>query len=138
MTTGNPFSRALFGWLPPRARGADRAAFLEHWDALEALVIAVYRAGAARPPDEADYAAIAGWFAEAYPRFRTALAAHWPATRAAGEPVTSDPFAALLGRPSAAAFVGDWAAMQQLPAAREALNRWLLGAGDTTRPTTPT
>jgi hypothetical protein len=37
-----------------------------------------------------------------------------------------DPFARLLAAGAARDFAGNWAAMQTLPAAREALNRWLM------------
>lgn len=137
MATGNPFSRALLRRLPTDASSAERAAFVARWDALEALVIAVYRECEATDDDEAAYTALRGWFAAAYPRVASALAPQWSGTRAGGRAVAEDPFTALFDRPSAAAFVGDWDAMQRLPAAREAVNRWLLDAGSHAGGATP-
>lgn len=135
MTAVNPVSRALLGRLSPGAAQAERAAFVARWDRVEALVVAVYRADEAAAEDEAVYVDLRGWFADAYPRCAPDLEAHWRAVRAGdgdGHPA-DDPFVALLARPSAASFAGDWDAMRLLPAAREAVNRWLLsevGDGD--------
>lgn len=135
MTAGNPVSRALLDRLAPGAAHAERAAFVARWDRVEALVIGVYRAGGAEPEDEASFAELARWFAGAYPRHAGAIEPHWRAARVGGDAVTEDPFAALLARPTAAAFAGDWDAMRRLPAAREAVNRWLLdGDGDDATP----
>jgi hypothetical protein len=50
----------------------------------------------------------------------------WRQTSRGGKPCEDDPFAFLLTPESAAGFVGSWAHMQALPAAREALNRLVL------------
>ncbi len=57
-----------------------------------------------------------------YPAHRPLFEAHWAETDV-------DPFEAVLDRRSAAAFVGDWAGMQTLPTARQAINLGLLDLG---------
>jgi hypothetical protein len=149
MTSQNPFTHYLRTRLA-KAKAGDRdpartaaviaaERFATFWDDVETLVIQVYRAKAARPVELRDWDDLRACFDESYAPVATALAAHWPGTRAAGKPVTADPYRAIASRPTAAAFVGDWLAMQLLPAAREALNRHLIDLGaeadtDATRP----
>lgn len=118
----NPFTQSLTRALADPALDV----FVAGWDGLEALVVRVYRAGAATPADEAAWADLRPALAAAYPAWAQSLASHWPLTRAGGQPVTADPFARLMAFARAAEIVGDWAAMQTLPAAREALNRMLV------------
>jgi hypothetical protein len=120
----NPFTASLVA----RIQDPPLAAFVEAWDALEALIVRVYRAGAASGGDEAEHRRLRAWLAARYPERRDALAAYWPLARIGRRPAGSDPFAALLAVESASGFVDNWAALQTLPAAREALNRWLLSA----------
>jgi hypothetical protein len=100
--------------------------FVADWDALEALVIRIYRGGAANHQTERYFARLQRRLRRGYPPLRVALSAYWPAMRAGGEPVGEDPFRALLGIRRAAELVENWRAMQLLPAARQALNEWLL------------
>lgn len=128
----NPFTAELLARLAER-RAVDAAAlapFVAAWDRLEALVIDVYRAGRAGRADEAAWAALRPSLAAAYDGIAAPLAAHWPRVRAGGRPCATDPFRTLLETPSAAAFVGNRAAMQTLPAAREALNRLLVARAE--------
>ena len=118
----NPFTQSLTRALADPALDA----FVTRWDALEALVVRVYRGGAASPADEAEWVTLRPALVSAYPVWSSALAPHWPQTRAGGQPVTADPFVRLMAFARAADIVGDWAAMQTLPAAREALNRMLV------------
>lgn len=118
----NPFTRSLA--LELRDLDADR--LIAAWDALEALMVSVYRAGAVTAADEAAWRAAAAAARAELPAWAAALAPHWAETRAGGQPVTADPFARLAAIGQAADIVGNWAAMQNLPAAREALNRMLV------------
>lgn len=88
-------------------------------------MIRVYRAGAATSGDEATYSRDRNWLLERYPRWQTALTPYWQRTTIDGELVVEDPFEMLLSVRQAHRFVDNWAAMQTLPAAREALNEWL-------------
>jgi hypothetical protein len=118
----NPFTKAIAAALRQR----KLASFITHWDAVEALVIRVYRGKAATDADVAEYAALKLRAGEAYLALRTSLDPLWRQANVGGAAAAEDPFDALLSRPSATAFVNDWAAMQALPAAREALNRLVL------------
>lgn len=128
MSTANPFTRALRRRRVPARDPVAGAldSFIEHWDALEALVIAVYRAGRADAADEAAWARLRAWLGRHYPDLEPALAAQWPGLRSGGRPLAEDPFRALIAIPRATALVGNRPALELLPAAREALNRHLL------------
>jgi hypothetical protein len=115
----NPFTRFLSRY----QRDESLQSFISDWDKLEALAISVYKAGRATDEDERAYGALLHRLTELYVVWREPLARHWPNALVAGEQATSDPFASLLGAGSATAFVTNWAALQQLPAAREAINR---------------
>jgi hypothetical protein len=118
----NPYTHFL-GHRLPRGSLAD---FIGRWDRLEELVIAVYKSGAATPADAEHFATLREWLGRRYPRFEQALRPHWQVSTVGGRPAETDPFAALLAYRSAADLVGEWRAMQLLPAAREALNRLLM------------
>jgi ABC-type glycerol-3-phosphate transport system substrate-binding protein len=120
----NPFTRFL------RSRQSSAPAeldeFVTRWDALESLVINTYRAGRADAETEAAYAEIRTWLTRHYPAWVEILAPFWREALEAGKPPATDPFARLFAPATASAFVGNRALMQALPAAREALNRYLL------------
>jgi hypothetical protein len=115
----NPFTRFLFGQRSDR-RLAD---FIANWDALEALVIRVFKGKMATAVDQAEFARLQDDLNRQYPQWRAALAPLWAEALVGGVRPSSDPFADLLDVQTAADFVGNWAAMQRLPAAREALNK---------------
>lgn len=120
----NPFTRFLRQW----ASDKDLNTFVEHCDALEALVIRVYRQGSAAPADEAEYQALRRWLRANYASWKRPLRPYLPQTEDSDGDV-ADPFLALLRAEHASAFVDNWGMMQQLPAAREALNRLVLQRG---------
>lgn len=119
----NPFTRFLRQWTQGNA---DLDDLVEQCDALESLVIRVYKAGAATAADEAQYQTIRRWMRENYPAWQDVLRPFWQQAQVAGRPAADDPFLRLTAPESASAFVGDWQAMQMLPAAREALNRLVI------------
>jgi hypothetical protein len=125
----NPFSKFLLSLLPAN-RQAQVDALIDCWDALESLVIRVYQQGYVAPADMEEYAELRSWLQAHYPVHEATLRRHWPATLEAGHPPASDPFVRLFTPTSAEAFVGNWPALQALPAAREALNRYLLELED--------
>ncbi len=118
----NPFTRFLSQW----AADDSFAAFVAAWDRLERVVVGVYRQKMDATEAGAEYAAVWPGLRQSYPRWEAALRPYWQATRAAGELTHSDPFALLLALDGPAAIPGDWRAMQHLPAAREAINCYLL------------
>lgn len=121
----NPFSSFLGQW--SSNKGFEE--FVSYWDGLESIVVRVYRRKTT--PDEvaADFERIWPWLRNAYPEWQQQLLPYWQATKAAGEPTETDPFALLLGFSSPNDILGDWRAMQHLPAAREAINRLLQDEG---------
>ena len=102
------------------------AQFVAHWDNLEELVIRVYRAQQATPDDGAAFSVLQRALLDHYPHWQDALHPYWRQARVGGEPAQEDPFAALLRVGQPQDFVGNWQAMQTLPAARQALNEWLM------------
>ena len=119
----NPFTRFLRQWL---RNDRDLGLLIEHWDALEALIIRVYRQGEATPADEAEYQALRRWMEANYGAWAGPLRPLWQETEVAGAPAEQDPFLRLIAARAAADYVGDWNSLQHLPAAREALNRLIL------------
>ncbi len=120
----NPFTRYLRSQHPDDASDFD--AFVTHWDALESLIINTYRSGVVDTETEEAYTQLRSWLAAHYPRWATSLAPLWQAAREAGGAPPSDPFARLIAPESATHFIGNRHAMQALPPAREAINRYLL------------
>ena len=115
----NPFSRYLRQWLPDRRLDE----FVAQWDALEALVVRVYKEEGATAADMAEFDRLRPWLQSRYPDFKAQLRPFWQQAMVAGERTAADPFKRLLSAADASAFVGDWTNLQFLPAAREALNR---------------
>lgn len=118
----NIFTRFLSGGL----QDGRLEEWISHWDVLEALVVRVYKGKGATAEDEGEYGRIRPWLQENYSQWQVALKPHWQVALVAGKPAKVDPFERLMRAERAADFVGDWEAMQVLPAAREALNRLLL------------
>jgi hypothetical protein len=119
----NPFTRFLVQLLPKE--DSSLQAFVHHWDALEALVIRVYRSAMVETADEEEYQELFTWLQENYVHWQDHLQPYWQETKVGGQITAQDPFLRLITVRQAADFVGDWAAMQHLPAAREALNRYI-------------
>src|SRR5690606_37632933 len=119
----NRFTRFLRQWLGDEE---DLDLLIQHLDALEALVIRVYKGGVATPADEAEYGKIRLWLQEHYPAWPDEMRPYWQQAVVGGRPATEDPVLRVLQATAAADLVDDWEAMQNLPAVREALNRLVL------------
>lgn len=119
----NPFTRFLTQWTNNRP---DLAEFIHHWDALEALAIGVYKAGKATAEDDQIYLSAQSHMQTNYPKISKQLKPFWEKSEVGGELDHADPFEYLFQYESAAGFIGNWAALQHLPAAREALNGYLV------------
>ncbi len=120
----NPFTKSIAAAL----RSRSISTFVRDWDALEALVIRVYRARAATSADAAEYATLNTQLIPLHSGLAAKLGPLWQAAMMGGAPTAEDPFALLLAAANAEAFVGNWRAMQALAASREALNRLILEA----------
>jgi hypothetical protein len=118
----NPFSKYLRQFYSDR----DFDAFVAKWDVLEAVVVGVYREKLTLAAAQPDYETVWPWLRGVYPQWEPVLRPYWKQTSAAGEPTRVDPFQLLLDLPALEAIAGNWTAMQHLPAAREAINRYLL------------
>jgi hypothetical protein len=118
----NPFTRFLSQFMPDH----DLDQFVAAWDGLEQLVIRVYKAQHATAEDEREFGTLQDQLRSSYPQWATQLRPFWQATLVGGKLAQRDPFERLFSAESAAAFVDDWDAMQHLPAAREALNRFIV------------
>jgi hypothetical protein len=120
----NPFTKSIAAAL----RSRSISMFVRRWDALEALVIRVYRAGAAASADAAEYASLNGQLRPLHKDLTAKLEPLWRNALMSGAPANEDPFALLLAPSDASGFVDNWRAMQALAAARESLNRLILEA----------
>jgi hypothetical protein len=113
----NPYSRHLRQLLPEDQQQQVEDLFRQ-WDALEALIVRVYRNRCADDQDEAAYAKLRAWFGQGHGRLDAAIDQADQRTRgAAGN---------LLSQASAAEFVDNWSAVRQLATVREALNLALM------------
>lgn len=117
----NPYTRHL---LETSGR-LELRSLVEAWDALEALVIRIYRASDAGPEEETEFQVLRHLLARELAIWGASLEPLWPGATIAGQPAERNPFEEILTRPTASAFVRDWGAMQTLPAARQALNSFL-------------
>ncbi|MCO5186398.1 MAG: hypothetical protein M9918_24935 [Anaerolineae bacterium] len=118
----NPFTQFLAQFLPSH----DLDVFVAYWDQLEALIIRVYKTQRVSSDDERLYVSVRAQLQKGYARWQKQLDPFWRAALVNGSSAERDPFVYLFSAESAAAFIGDWTAMQQLPAAREALNRFIV------------
>jgi hypothetical protein len=111
--------------LARRTKDRHLQEFVSQWDRLEALVISIYRINVAAAEDEVAYRKLKDWLRKGYPHWQQALRTHWQVTRVGGDVILEDPFLKILAVQDASVFIGNWAAMQTLPSAREALNNYL-------------
>ena len=124
----NPFSRFLRQFLRP---DHDIQLFIAHWDRLETLVIQVYKEQQVTKAQKTIFAASWPWLRMHYTTWQAELAPYWPDALVGGQPAPQDPFLRLLAADRPEAFLDDWVALQNLPAAREALNRYLVASDET-------
>lgn len=117
----NPFTHFLNQWFGD----TDFDAFITHWDELEQLVVAVYRQKLPVSAAQLTFERVWPWLRQHYGRWEAVLRPYWQQTRAAGATTQVDPFALLIQLESPEAILDNWHAMQHLPAAREALNRYI-------------
>ena len=118
----NPFTKFLSQW----SRNKSFATFVARWDTAEQLMVQVYRKKRTAVQMEAQFAETWGWLREHYPQWSERLRPFWQQTKAAGEATKVDPFQLILDMQHPQAILGDWHAMQHLPAAREAINQFIL------------
>lgn len=102
------------------------AEFVSLWDELEHLIISVYRAKRVEPNEAARFSELVAVIRQKIGPLQGPLKPYWQATRVKGNLLEEDPFEFLLSLPGAETILDNWTAMQLLPAAREALNLYLL------------
>lgn len=122
----NIFSRFLGQWT------ADRSlhTFLSHWDVVEGTAVETYREKKVDPAAAVRYQNSRAWLLENYELFAVQLKPLWQKSLVAGSADHHDPFLFLLAVEDPAGFLDNWAALQHLPAAREALNQLILISGE--------
>ena len=118
----NPFTRFLTGDLVDESL----IEFIGYWDRVEALVISIYKNDAAAARDEREFEKVWKWLNRHYSGWESILRPYWNQSKGGERNGREDPFARLLAIGSAAEIVGNWALMQALPEAREALNLFVL------------
>lgn len=94
-------------------------------------MVGVYREK--MPPEMAarEFQRVWPWLRQHYGEWEAALRPYWQQTKAAGAPTRTDPFLLLLAIEQPRDIAGEWNAMQHLPAAREALNRFIVEQSNT-------
>lgn len=101
------------------------AELVRWWDPFEAAVIHVYKTGTVLEEDRILLMAAREEINQQYDRWQKTLQPYWQDLLIEGKPVNSDPFRQLLAFDRPESFLDNWAAMQTLPVAREAINRFL-------------
>lgn len=122
----NPFTKFLNQW----SSNKPFEDFIIQWDTLEMIVVKVYREKMTLEEARPFFDKTWPWLRKNYQRWEGDLRPYWQQTKAAGETTKTDPFQMLIDLPTPEAILGNWSAMQHLPAAREALNQYLLRLGD--------
>ncbi len=118
----NPFSKFLRQW----SKNSDLEAFVSYWDRLEFVMVQVHRRKTAVSDAEAEFAEVWGWLRQHYGEWEGELRPFWQQIKAASELTKTDPFQMLLDIQTPTNILGNWIAMQHLPASREALNQFTL------------
>jgi hypothetical protein len=113
-------------YLSRHIKNRELQQFIACWDAVEALVITVFKSKTVTPDDEQNYWELRTWLVAHYPQWQAELALLWRETQVGGERAPEDPFQRVFQPQVAADFRDDWVAMQNLAAAREALNKLIL------------
>jgi hypothetical protein len=125
----NPFTRSLLR----EVNDKELADWVQGWDELETMVVEIYRTRHADREQSRTYDRLRRDLTARYRSWQQELTPHWRGLKAGGTPVTDDPFQALLAEAEAASFVDNWRAMEILPAAREALNSYLIARIESAR-----
>jgi hypothetical protein len=118
----NPYTRSLL----VNIQYPELERFVGLWDAFESLAIEVYRRGDCTQDDSRDYRRLAADLRSTYPDWEEALAPYWQASRIKGEGEIRNPFTALLEIEECSLWISNQGSLKLLPAAREAINRFLL------------
>lgn len=100
--------------------------WVERWDELEKLAIEIYRRQRVGWWDKRRYRRLRSRLKFEYRGWRDQLTPYWQRQTAGGKPRLADPFISLLTIERAEDLVDNWQALQLLPAAREALNDYLV------------
>ncbi len=101
-------------------------AWVERWDRLGRMFLAVYRSGLVSSEQREEYRGLREILRRDYKAWQAELSRYWRVVCIAGEQLEEDPFMVLTSSTELSVEDVDWAAVQKLPAAREALNSFLL------------
>ena len=102
--------------------------FAANWEILEELVADVYAKGQVDPKDRDLFGSLKLALKRYYRSLAEELQPFWQQVKVAGRALTKDPFAELLDTPGLTTLITNWEVMEQVPAAREALNLILVTA----------
>ena len=120
----NPFTRFLSQWLEDR----QLKEFVTYWDSLEVMMVGVYRQKVSTGIAESEFVRIWSWLRQHYDKWEPLLRPYWQRTEVGGQRIQCDPFRLLITIKHPTDILDNWVAMQHLPAAREALNQFVLAA----------
>lgn len=118
----NPVTQGIL----KRIQDPDLRRFVEDWDRLERLVIDVYKSRQSSTEIHALHHQVKNRLERDFPRYQAALEPYWHKIRVEGVLLTEDPFRFVLRVAQPEGWIDNWPIMQQLPAAREALNHYLM------------
>lgn len=113
-------------FLTQRNKNKQLAQLVTQWDRLEILVITVFKSKQVTDEDRETYRELRTWLLAHYPAWEAALTPLWKLTLVGGRLAPEDPFRRVFSAETATDLLTDWVAMQNLAAAREALNTLVL------------
>lgn len=118
----NPFSRFLAQTIPQH----QFLNFVRQWDAVERVVVDTFREQGNLTENAKKWRKLRGALRRQYPTWMDRLKPFWRMALIEGKPALQDPFLFLLSYEDLIEFRQNWGAMQNLPVAREAINRLLI------------
>jgi len=121
----NPVTRRLLDDIDD----PELAAFATAWDSLEECLVLIYREGSCPPELEQRHDGLRSSLERDLSLWEEDLRPHWQATRIGGASPAESPFRTVLAARLPRAVVGNLDLMRTLPAAREAINHFLLERG---------
>jgi hypothetical protein len=122
----NPFTKSIARLLGQGAQRPALDALIAHCDVIETLVIQIFRTKQTSAEDARAFAAAATGARDAAMQLADRLDPLWRKSLIGGVPAAHNPFTYWAALSGTAACIGNWEAMQTLPAMREALNELIL------------
>jgi hypothetical protein len=119
---GNPVTASILKHI----KDQSLITFVSAWDDLEEIIIQTYRNKNADKQDRTTFIDLHRFLVSNYSRHKNKLQLYWRQSHIKGETTLIDPFERVLAETNLVNFIGNGEVLRCLPAAREAINHYLL------------